>query len=334
MSSGIAFAGNSAISGRPDARSLRPFFIETRQVDPDDTGRKPEVREDRSKICRQSVSIALTLTLLVQVAFLPEAHGVSLTLLGKRTEEELPLQLVKGGEYRSRLEHLSPDQIQLLEKLNRCESGVLKGLRTLVVPIRWDIDEISLSPLPLAYAWARRHAKALVVHLPYQVFGAYEEGRLIRWGPVSSGRKEHPTPNGLFHLNWKDRYRISSVDPDWHLPWYFNFHNDRGLSFHAYYLPGYPASHACLRLLDRDARRLFYWGEEWKLGPRGWEILDRGTPVLILGQYDFSSPGPWKDPRRLKDRINLPELSAPEPSRRTGSPAEPGGLSFWSRERD
>jgi hypothetical protein len=57
------------------------------------------------------------------------------------------------------------------------------------------------SPLPSAIEWAKVYGKYIVVHLPSQVFGAYENGHLVRWGPVSSGRAAHPTPSGLFHLN-------------------------------------------------------------------------------------------------------------------------------------
>jgi hypothetical protein len=79
------------------------------------------------------------------------------------------------------------------------------------------------------------------------------------------------------------------------MPWYFNFHNTRGLSFHQYALPGRPASHACIRLLERDARWLFDWGEQWRLNDRGWTVLEQGTPVLILNCYNFDQPPPWRD---------------------------------------
>ena len=113
-------------------------------------------------------------------------------------------------------------------------------------------------------------------------------------------------PAGLFHLNWRSRGRHTTVDPDWYMPWYFNFENDRGLSFHQYTLPGRPASHACVRLLERDAKWLFDWGETWTLDDRGWNVLEPGTPVLIVGCYDFSSPPPWRSTGWLSSGIVLP----------------------------
>lgn len=198
-------------------------------------------------------------------------------------------------------------QLSLLEKLNRADVEHLVRLAALVIPAQWLDDELLYSPFPLSYPWAADHPKALVVHQPSQAFAAYEHGRLVRWGPVSSGREEYPTPPGLFHLNWRSPGRRSTIDSDWYMPWYFNFHNDRGLALHQLELPGYPASHACIRLLERDARWLYDWGEGWVLDERGWNVLDQGTPVLILGRYDFDVQPPWRSLEWLAAGVDLPE---------------------------
>ena len=55
----------------------------------------------------------------------------------------------------------------------------------------------------------------MVVYLPGQLFAAYEFGRLVRWGPVSSGRRSNP--NGLWKLrpelavNGKGKHRRSRL---------------------------------------------------------------------------------------------------------------------------
>src|SRR5262245_21934261 len=119
------------------------------------------------------------------------------------------------------------DKLRVLEKLNRRDVEHL--VRTeppvpgLIVPSEWQFDELAYSPLPMSYSWAETHAKAIVVHQPWQVFGAYENGRLIRWGPVSSGRKETPTPAGAYNLTWRSKGRYSTDNAAWFLPWYFNF---------------------------------------------------------------------------------------------------------------
>ncbi len=190
-------------------------------------------------------------------------------------------------------ERFSADQIAVLEILNRADSRHLPRLDQLIVPDQWELPVLDYSPLPKRIEALAGRPKALIVHLTQQVFGAYENGDLIRWGPVSSGRREHPTPSGAFHLNWRSPGRQSTEDPDWYMEWYFNFHNKRGLALHQFALPGTPASHACVRLLERDARWIYDWGDGWTLDERGWEVLEPGTPLWVVGDYDFDAPPPW-----------------------------------------
>ena len=107
----------------------------------------------------------------------------------------------------------TPQQISLVEKLNRRDADHLlraePAIPGLVVPDTWLEDELAFSPMPAVCEWAAPHAKAIAVHQPAQVFGAYENGQLVRWGPVSTGRKETPTPAGEYHLTWRARKRRS-----------------------------------------------------------------------------------------------------------------------------
>ena len=205
------------------------------------------------------------------------------------------------------LQRFTPDQITILEALNRADAAHLSRIETLIVPDVWSTDLQAYSPFPRDYAWATRHSKLLVVDQASQAFAAYEFGHQVRWGPVNTGRATTQTPSGLFHLNWRSRGRHSTVNSAWFLPWYYNFENFEGLSFHQYALPGRPISHACVRLLERDARWVFEWGEGWTLDDRGWEVLSHGTPVLIVGCYNFNAPPPWRSSAWLGSGILLPE---------------------------
>jgi L,D-transpeptidase catalytic domain len=167
------------------------------------------------------------------------------------------------------LSRFDSSQIALLEKLNRADGSHLA--------------RFAATP------------KALVVDLPTQLFGAYEFGNLVRWGPVSSGDRLHQTPPGVYYLNWNARIRISSENNRWMMPWFFNFCNKIGLGLHQYTLPGRPASHGCVRLLLPDAKWLFYWGQGWALASDG-QVLANGTPVLIVGGYDYGGDRPWLQP--------------------------------------
>jgi hypothetical protein len=206
------------------------------------------------------------------------------------------------------LNRFSAEQIRLLEKLNRADRRHLPRLPSIVVPHRWDLPELAYSPMPHYSPWAAPHSKALMVDLPGQVFAAYEYGHQVRWGPISSGRQGHLTPSGEFHLNWRSRSRRSSLNQSWLMEWYFNFHNTRGIAFHKYALPGQPASHACIRLLERDARWLYGWGDGWTVGANR-QLIRPGAPVRIVGSYDFASPRPWLRPEWWEQRI--PPLEGP-----------------------
>lgn len=213
-----------------------------------------------------------------------------------------------GAELRTRF---TAAQIDILEKLNRRDREHL--IRTdppvpgLVVPLTWD-GELTFSPFPQEWPEASDHAKFIVVHQPMQAFAAYESGTLVRWGPVSTGRKETPTPSGFYNLTWRSRKRTSTDNDAWVLEWYFNFVNERGISFHQFELPGYAASHACARMLQRDAQWLYAWGDQWVLSADKRRAEVPGTPVLVVGQFAHGQPGPWTSLEVLATTIPLPGI--------------------------
>ena len=227
---------------------------------------------------------------------------ILLTLVGAGAAGQEPAATPAPARITYRLEPVTaatfkkqytPAQIGILEKLNRRDLEHLLRLKEMIVPGEWPEDELAFGILPETWPWAEQRPKAIIVSQPAQVFGAYEFGKLVRWGPVSSGRKETPTPAGSFNLTWKSKSRTSTDNDAWLLKWYFNFVNSRGVSFHEFELPGYAASHACVRLLERDAIWLYGWGEQWKLSKDGREVLQTGSPVVILGDYGHDKPGPW-----------------------------------------
>ena len=212
-------------------------------------------------------------------------------------------------------QRFTPAEIDILEMLNRRDRGHLLRVDPpvpgLLVPATWSEDPLDYSPFPPTWTAAEPYPKAIVVQQAMQAFGAYEKGRLVRWGPVSTGRKQTATPDGAFNLTWRARSRRSTDNDDWLLEWYFNFVNERGVSFHLFDLPGYPASHACVRLLLRDAQWLYEWGEQWSLDDSRRELMMPGTPVLILGTYPFGTSPVWLSLESLATPIALPGLPAP-----------------------
>ena len=205
------------------------------------------------------------------------------------------------------LARFTASQRSLLQKLNRADEAHLGGLKRIVVPSRWDLDELAYSPMPGSIPQLTGEPQALVVDIPAQVFGAYEFGALVRWGPVSSGAPGRQTPAGQYYLNWNARVHISSKNESWVMPWYFNFDNESGYGLHEYDLPGRPASHGCVRLLRTDAEWIYSWGRGWTLAPESGEVLRQGTPVMVVGRYDFASPRPWLRPAWWASGVKFPE---------------------------
>ena len=193
--------------------------------------------------------------------------------------------------------------------LNRIDLEHLRQGATLIVP-ESPVTLSAISPFPTKL-WddPSMPDRMLIVSRRVQAFAAYEAGTLVRWGAVSTGRRETPTPEGLFATNWRSKLRKSSDNPAWLLPWYFNFINSSGVSFHQFDLPGYPASHACVRLLEGDAMWIYEWAESWVLADQGRRVEVYGTPVLVFSDYDFGKPGPWT---RLPDDPNATTISLDE----------------------
>jgi hypothetical protein len=188
---------------------------------------------------------------------------------------------------------LGKEGFTLVLKINRVDLDHVRQGEALIVPGKVG-DLLTHASFPAEVEVLRPIPKAILVSRRIQAFGAYESGRLIFWGPTSTGKKATPTPAGLFHTNWKSKERVSTVDEHWLLRWYVNLANFAGVSFHQYALPGYPASHSCIRLLEEDAKWIYDWAEQWVLSKDGRQILAQGTPVVIFGDYTYDQPAPWK----------------------------------------
>jgi hypothetical protein len=185
------------------------------------------------------------------------------------------------------------DGFRVILHLNRIDLPHLRDGTSLVVP-ETPRAMMEVSPFPASLGGdVDQPPRLLVVSRRIQALAAYESGRLVRWAGVSTGRRETQTPAGLFATNWRAKLRRSSDNASWLLPWYVNFVNATGVSFHQFDLPGEPASHACVRLLQADAQWIYDWAELWVLADGGRRIVVHGTPVLIFGDYDFDRPGPW-----------------------------------------
>lgn len=187
---------------------------------------------------------------------------------------------------------LGADAFAAVLKINRIDRSHLRVGDLLVIP-RASGDLMSVAPFPPQIETARNMLKLVLVSRRVQAFGAYEAGRLVRWGPTSTGKKSTPTPAGLYHANWKSKSTRSSVNASWILPWCFNLDNRVGVAFHQFDLPGYPASHGCVRLLEEDTKWIYDWAEQWTLSKTDQSVFAFGTPVVIFGDYSYGEKPVW-----------------------------------------
>ncbi len=137
---------------------------------------------------------------------------------------------------------------------------------------------------------------AVDINLSAQRAYLTENGRVIASTPIASGRRSHPTPRGHFRIIEKDRHHrstlygrvlnrhgrvvngdASSGDPVPRggrfvaapMPYFMRFRGPAGM--HAGHLPGYAASHGCVRLPHQAAQFFFH-------------NVQIGTPVRVFGR--------------------------------------------------
>jgi len=199
----------------------------------------------------------------------------------------------------------------LILTINRLDAKNLRRGDSLVLPDTI-MPLVSYSPYPFVIEEARSVKKMIILSRLIQAFAAYENGVLIRWGPTSTGSKSKQTPAGLFGLNWKKEKTISTIDSTWILPFYFNFENFEGAAFHQYEMPGYPASHACVRLLESDAKWIYNWGQQWIVSRDGEDVVAFGTPVIVFDDYNFGKTPPWKFLPQKSDTITVTDEQVKE----------------------
>ena len=183
-------------------------------------------------------------------------------------------------------------KIWIVLAVNRTDRANIIKMDSIIVPDDTLGDMAYYLPFPFEVSALRDVNKIILFSYATQTFATYEYGDLIRTGPTNMGRKADKTPTGLFFSNWKAEKTTSTFNDEWDLKWNFNVANKLGVGWHQYELPGYPASHSCLRLQERDAKYLYDWADEWVL-VNDQTVKIKGTPVIIFGAYNFDAPKPW-----------------------------------------
>ncbi len=141
-----------------------------------------------------------------------------------------------------------------------------------------------------------RAQTSVEIDLEEQMAYLLHDGRPVLASPISSGRYGHLTETGSFNVLEKERTHYSSMygklvdargntivadaDADMRVPrggkfvpapmhYFMRFSGADGM--HAGYLPGYPASHGCVRMPEQYAIAFF-------------NSVSVGTPVTVFGR--------------------------------------------------
>jgi hypothetical protein len=113
---------------------------------------------------------------------------------------------------------------------------------------------------PGDYIWAPEIAPRgpllMIVSLATQRGTLYRNGVPIAITTVSTGKAGHETPTGVFTILQRDIDHRSNLYDDAPMP-YMQRLTWGGVALHGGHLPGYPASHGCIRLPQSFARLLY-----------------------------------------------------------------------------
>ena len=104
----------------------------------------------------------------------------------------------------------------------------------------------------------------IAISIEKQSLKIYDAGGFFAQTPISTGMRGHPTPMGVFSVIQKQKLHHSNIYSGAPMP-YMQRITWSGVAMHAGVLPGYPASHGCIRMPMAFAVKMWGWT---KMGAR------------------------------------------------------------------
>ena len=131
---------------------------------------------------------------------------------------------------------------------------------------------------PGQYVWDAKSPSSgpllLTIDLTAQRVMVYRDGALIAASAISTGSLGRETPTGVFTILEKKVMHRSTTYDDAPMP-YMQRLTTKGIAMHAGDLPGYPASHGCIRLPNEFAKLLY-------------GVTEIGTQVMITDDAEIA----------------------------------------------
>lgn len=134
----------------------------------------------------------------------------------------------------------------------------------------------------------------IVVSIDQQRLKVYDANGMFAETPISTGTPGHPTPSGVFSVIQKNKYHRSNIYSGAPMP-YMQRITWSGIALHAGVLPGYPASHGCIRMPMNFATRLWSWtrlGARVIITPGEITPVTFSHPLLIAQKPAPATPAP------------------------------------------
>ena len=153
----------------------------------------------------------------------------------------------------------------------------------------------------------------IAVSIGHQHVKIYDARGLFAEAPVSTGMPGHPTPMGVFSVIQKHKLHHSNIYSGAPMP-YMQRITWSGVAMHEGVLPGYPASHGCIRMPGAFAVKMWNWtkmGARVLVTPGEMKPAPFSHPLLITQKL---APQPMAVPaggaRHLRVKTKLPLLPA------------------------
>jgi hypothetical protein len=172
---------------------------------------------------------------------------------------------------------------------------------------------------PGQWIWDDRIAPAgpimVVVNLATQRAYVYRNGVRIGVTTVSSGKPGKKTPTGIFTILQKNKDHKSNLYNSAPMPYMQRLTWD-GIALHAGNLPGYPASHGCIRMPLEFSKLLF-------------GVSNMGMTVVVTDEK-----GPALQPEKVVDNAFLSTIDPKgKPNSSLDNPLGADEISRWTPER-
>jgi lipoprotein-anchoring transpeptidase ErfK/SrfK len=136
----------------------------------------------------------------------------------------------------------------------------------------------------------------IAISIDKQNLRIYDANGFFAETPISTGMKGHPTPMGVFSIIQKHKLHHSNIYSGAPMPFMQRI-TWSGVAMHAGVLPGYPASHGCIRMPLAFATKMWNWtkmGARVVVTPGEMTPADFSHPLLVAQK---TAPQPAAEPQ-------------------------------------